>query len=98
MAKPRLRGTWRWLRNQVVARDGYRCVKCGARRRLEVDHIEPVEQGGTDAMSNLQTLCFSCHVTKTRHEAEVTWRGSEDWREFAHASRFERARPKTGSD
>ena len=31
----------------------------------ELDHIVPVEQGGSDDRSNLQLLCLPCHRTKT---------------------------------
>jgi 5-methylcytosine-specific restriction protein A len=31
----------------------------------EVDHIVPLEQGGTNERSNLQGLCHSCHSRKT---------------------------------
>jgi len=33
-----------------------------------VDHVQPLEDGGTDDDENLQTLCHSCHGTKTREE------------------------------
>lgn len=48
----------------VFDRDGYRCLHCGTRRRLTVDHIHPVSRGGTNDMSNLQTLCASCNSRK----------------------------------
>ena len=38
-----------------------RCECCGAhehQRALEVDHIVPKNQGGSDAITNLQALCF----------------------------------------
>ncbi|MCJ8335031.1 MAG: hypothetical protein MJH10_12375 [Epibacterium sp.] len=35
---------WKALRMQALERDGRQCVECGARRRLEVDHIEPVRE------------------------------------------------------
>lgn len=90
--KPRLGHRWRILRRCVLDRDGHACVQCGARSRLEVDHIVPVESGGSDHIENLQTLCRSCHITKSRNEAEAAWPGSEEWREFVHASRFDRAK------
>jgi 5-methylcytosine-specific restriction protein A len=30
-----------------------------------IDHIQPLVDGGTHDMSNLQTLCQSCHSKKT---------------------------------
>lgn len=55
------------LRHEVFQRDGYRCRECGATNletSLEVDHIIPVAQGGTDELKNLQTLCTACNRAK----------------------------------
>ena len=55
------------LRHEVFQRDGYRCRECGATNcetSLEVDHIIPVSQGGTDELGNLQTLCCMCNRAK----------------------------------
>ena len=58
------------LRMDVLKRDGYRCVKCGASAaedksvRLEVDHIVPVARDGRSTMENLQTLCWLCNQGK----------------------------------
>ena len=49
---------------EVFARDDYRCVCCGTRENLSVDHIHPVSKGGTNDMDNLQTLCRSCNSKK----------------------------------
>ena len=75
---------WRGLRFEVLRRDGFRCVQCGARGRLEVDHIEPVRTHPERAydMANLQALCPACHTRKTRIECghpapdpkRVAWR------------------------
>jgi len=57
----------RWA---VLKRDNYRCVKDGASPsndrsvKLEVDHIIPVARGGTNDISNLQTLCRMCNQGK----------------------------------
>jgi DNA-directed RNA polymerase subunit RPC12/RpoP len=48
----------------IFARDGYRCLECGAREDLSVDHIQPVSKGGTDDAANLRTLCRSCNSRK----------------------------------
>ena len=36
-----------------------------------MDHIVPIEQGGTHAVANLQPLCRSCHSAKTMRELNV---------------------------
>ncbi|WMS43439.1 HNH endonuclease signature motif containing protein [Acuticoccus sp. MNP-M23] len=61
---------WAALRLQVLRRDGFKCRACGARARLEIDHIKPVRtdpQLAWDA-SNLQPLCPGCHTRKTNLE------------------------------
>jgi 5-methylcytosine-specific restriction endonuclease McrA len=45
------------LRWDVLKRDDYRCIKCGARPpdvELEVDHIIPVSRAGTNDLANLR--------------------------------------------
>ena len=61
---------WKAVRLLVLRRDEFRCVECGARDRLEVDHIEPVRDRPDLAfeIDNLQALCASCHSRKTRLE------------------------------
>ncbi len=61
---------WAALRQQALRRDGYACVKCGAVGRLEVDHILSIATHPTLAYEphNLQTLCSSCHASKTVFE------------------------------
>lgn len=64
-------GTERWkrVRREVMKRDGFKCVLCGAAGRLECDHIKPVRKGGAEYdMDNLQMLCKECHARKTRAE------------------------------
>ena len=56
------------LRHEVFKRDNYRCIECGATNkdtRLHIDHIIPVSTGGTDELSNLQTLCNDCNLSKS---------------------------------
>lgn len=61
---------WPALRLEAKRRDGWKCVQCGARGRLEVDHIHPVRTHPDLAfvLTNLQTLCPACHSRKTRIE------------------------------
>jgi hypothetical protein len=55
------------LRFEILKRDGYRCVYCGATAptRLEIDHITAVSRGGTNAPTNLVTACRACNSGKS---------------------------------
>ena len=65
------------LRHAVFQRDQYRCRECGASKEdgvtLEIDHIIPVAKGGTNDISNLQTLCKACN----RGKYTDTWVGGK---------------------
>lgn len=64
---------WQRLRRQVVRRDAGICQACQSDGRaafgVEVDHICPLWEGGSDRLSNLQLLCRRCHREKTIAEA-----------------------------
>ena len=71
---------WKFLRMMALERDGWQCVQCGSRARLEVDHKRRIVDGGSHALENLQTLCRHCHITKTKAENAVsTIKGQRDW-------------------
>lgn len=40
------------------------CERCGGTHKLAVDHILPIAKGGTDCISNKQTLCVHCNSKK----------------------------------
>ncbi len=75
---------WPALRVATLRRDGFRCVSCGARGRLEVDHIKPVRMHPELAfeLTNLQALCSACHSRKTRLECgfDPPSKDRIDWR------------------
>ena len=61
-------------RRRIFLAHSYRCAGCKrvtAAYRLHLDHIVPIDDGGSDAESNLQPLCTgpdSCHEKKTNRE------------------------------
>lgn len=59
------------LRYNVLRRDRFRCVICGASPAtnlncsLHVDHIIPVSRNGKTVSDNLRTLCQDCNLGKS---------------------------------
>ena len=62
-------GNWP-IRRQRVRTEEPCCRCCGAPSR-EVDHIVPLQFGGTSERENLQALCSVCHKKKTAHECRL---------------------------
>lgn len=58
-----------WLRRAVYRRDEGRCVVCGSRKDLELDHDIPWSRAGATTPENLQLLC-RCH---NRQKAAKIW-------------------------
>lgn len=56
------------IRFEVFKRDSFKCQYCGASAPsvlLEVDHIHPVKEGGTNDIMNLITSCHACNRGKS---------------------------------
>lgn len=54
---------WRELKHAY----GNRCLRCGRAELvidLTLDHVIPYSKGGTNWISNVQPLCFSCNSSK----------------------------------
>ena len=49
------------IRQAVYSRDGYACALCQSTKPFHVHHVTPRSQGGTNELSNLICLCFTCH-------------------------------------
>lgn len=55
-----------WVqRVTIFERDGWACILCGAKDKLELDHAQALMNGGSNDPSNLWTLCDDCHSAKT---------------------------------
>ena len=57
------------LRYNIMVRDRFRCVICGASSmngaQLHIDHIIPISKGGKSVPDNLRTLCERCNIGKS---------------------------------
>jgi len=70
------------IRAYLLERDGFVCQHCARRHgsvvfedRLEIDHIIPWRDGGTNHPDNLQMLCPTCNKQKMRREH--IWRAND---------------------
>jgi hypothetical protein len=80
-AKEYMRGRYQRRKREAIETLGGRCVRCGSKDNLEVDHIDrskkefpfsrmyALSQERFDAeLAKCQLLCNSCHVQKTIEE------------------------------
>ncbi len=54
-------------RDEILARDAFRCVYCGEIfpvEQLTVDHVQARVRGGDQSGGNLVTACQSCNTRK----------------------------------
>ena len=57
---------YRW---HIAYRQDYKCNICKDLLHpdsLDIDHVEELQDGGADEISNLAALCSNCHAKKTR--------------------------------
>lgn len=75
--RPKVEGgktTSRRTRFKVLERDGYRCRYCGKTSddiAIDVDHVVPVREGGSDDLDNLVAACVDCNSGKSGHPARA---------------------------
>lgn len=68
------------VRYETLKRANFRCELCGVsadERALDVDHILPRSQGGSDDAANLQALCWLCNTNKGAGDS-TDFRGTRD--------------------
>ncbi len=64
---------WQSLRREVLSRDGFRCRRCPARKRLQAHHLIYRARFEDSVADDLITLCHLCHksehglIRKTKH-------------------------------
>ena len=51
-----------WL--ALCAKHNNLCLRCGQRKPLTQDHIQPLSRGGSNYIENIQPLCMNCNQVK----------------------------------
>ena len=82
---------FRKIRPIVLARAGYKCQLrllgictnlLGGKMdpsKMEVDHIIPISEGGTDSLNNLQASCRACNRYKGKKFLSTKVNQSREW-------------------
>lgn len=63
----------KFSRQNIMARDDFRCQYCGARktmRELNYDHVVPRIQGGKTVWENIVSACYPCNGRKAGRTPE----------------------------
>lgn len=53
---------WQWEVLKYLAND--KCLKCGKKKKLTLDHIIPLSKNGKHSINNIQPLCKNCNSSK----------------------------------
>ena len=73
------------FRRMILSRDGYRCQRCGGRRKLRVHHI--LERHRRPDLkyepSNCQVLCEPCHI---EHHRPAIAPDRAEWHSYMEAN------------
>ena len=71
------------IKKAIAATQGFRCKACINIFDItgyDIDHIIPLQYGGTNHVVNLQALCKSCHAKKTLHDDVREWTKKSNYR------------------
>jgi 5-methylcytosine-specific restriction endonuclease McrA len=55
---------WRKIRIAILKRDNNTCYYCGIPTANTVDHLTPLDKGGTNDFHNLVASCSHCNYSK----------------------------------
>lgn len=97
----RVRNISKSLRFDVFQRDGHTCQYCGRKPpdvELEIDHLLPVAEGGTDEFDNLVTSCFDCNRGKSAKiiQDHTGGHSKDEWRNIIREKRQETLQTRRG--
>lgn len=67
--------SFRLIKLQMISLDGWRCLVCGNRDNLTMDHVVPVIMGGKERHYNIQTLCEECNQLKWSEPCDYRYGG-----------------------
>lgn len=64
---PKSRSVSETKKKFVASQQGWKCAQCKKTLNawFEIDHVRPLEYGGTNEVGNLSALCRDCHGEKT---------------------------------
>ena len=66
-------------KEQIIQDHDSCCVLCNCKsNKLQIDHIIPLGNGGTNDFDNLQLICIDCHKEKTKEENQTGYKASMD--------------------
>jgi 5-methylcytosine-specific restriction endonuclease McrA len=69
-----LSSEWKEIREVVFAKFGHRCLQCGSKKHLQIDHIIPRYKNINlqYSLDNLQPLCAKCNKNKGIRTIDLT--------------------------
>lgn len=73
---------WHNIRRRVFKRDGFQCKTCGKRANLECHHIVHLQDGGSNDLSNLETICRACHIALHKPDRKRVVIGQDEWENY----------------
>jgi 5-methylcytosine-specific restriction endonuclease McrA len=50
--------------DEIKAKYQFKCLRCGKKKKLTMDHIIPISSGGSHTVGNIQPLCGPCNSIK----------------------------------
>jgi 5-methylcytosine-specific restriction endonuclease McrA len=58
---------------ELVWAFGSKCLCCGTRENITLDHVVPLVRGGRNDIANAQPLCKSCNSSKGTRNMDYRW-------------------------